>query len=162
MLTSILAKSQIEVIPVLIGKPESVVVKYMDSLNSLKNNPYYRISRSTNSFGDLQLTSSFSMADQSFYKCLSLIFIFQRIKGTEICSQQFFYGDAQYASYNLNYIKDNFKQVGDKWEYPFYNIPEYKIVAEYTKKDGNPGVVGGSSDIYRIFYYVFKNDTVNK
>ena len=45
--------SQIEHIQVVLGKTETVVTAYFDSLNSLKSNPYYKVKKSVTNYGEL-------------------------------------------------------------------------------------------------------------
>jgi hypothetical protein len=146
-------KSQIGDGNIFIGQKEAQVTKYLDSLNKLKSNPYYKIDRTVTKNGDLQLSSEFSLVDEEFYKCLSIIFTFQRIKGDEVCIQQLIIGYAKDASSNLNFVKDKFKYVSPgKWETPFFDLPDYKIQAEFETDESKP------ENYYYLHFFIKKAD----
>lgn len=121
---------------ILVGTSENTVRNYMDSLFRLKNNPYYKIEQQTDQYGDLLLIADFSIYDFDFYKCNSIFASFHRIKGVEVCTRQMVTGKIEHAQLHLSFIKDNFKYVSDnKWETESGLNPDYKIEAEYGKKD---------------------------
>ncbi len=124
------AKSQVEVMDILIGSTEGSVINYLDSLNGLRPAPGYKIERAITKSGNLQLSTSYSLADQDFYKCLNLVFVFTRIDGMEFCSQQVLSGHPKKAESNLNFVKDNFTLVApNTWEKPYR--PGYKLQATF-------------------------------
>ena len=97
--------SQIDHIKVLVGLKEADVVYYMDSLLNLKTNEYYKIKRDINADGDLMLKSSFSMSDEPFYTCYTIMCIFVRQGGVEYCVRQIILGAPENAVKNINFIK---------------------------------------------------------
>ncbi len=129
--------SQIDHLQILLGKTESQVRHYLDSLNSLKKNPYYKIEKDISQDGNLILKSGFSISDEQFYTCTSIWTFFNRIQGTEICVNQRFLGGVEYAQSNLSFIKDNFEFVSEgRWQKPFGNSKKNKIVATFKRNDG--------------------------
>ena len=145
---SLFCSAQISHINVLIGKTEVQVTRYLDSLNNLKDNSYYKIKRDVSETGGLILKVEFSMSDEKYYNCSGIVVGFQRFNGQEICINQMLWGIAEYAQSNSSYIKDNFEVVSDgEWEKPFGNSGNYKIVATFQRQDGNPP---GFIIIYRI------------
>jgi len=134
--------------PVLIGWTSNDVYKYFDSLNHLKENPYYKIITETNATGDLVYKTEFSLQDEKFYTCMSITAVFLRSKGTEYCVTQYLTGRTEYAQPNLAYVKDNFTFVSDnKWEKTKEGIP-LKIVAAFESR------ISGSSHFYTMRYSV--------
>ena len=93
------------------GTGIAAAADYLDSLNGLKNNPYYKIEKDISQDGNLILKSGFSIYDEQFYTCLSIWTVFNRFEGTEICVNQRFFGGVEYAQSNLSFIKDNFEFV---------------------------------------------------
>lgn len=136
--------SQIKHIKLLVLKTEKEVVKYFDSLNNLKSNPYYKITRDVSEDGDLILRAEYSLDDEQFYTCTNISTIFQRAEnGVEVCIRQIIKGSTKFASSNLSFIKDNFKWISEgKWEkLPYANSP-LKFVANFGKQN----------DLYMIIY----------
>jgi hypothetical protein len=105
------AHSQIDHVAILVGKTDKEVSAYMDSLNSLKPNRYYKIQTDLAKDGDKMLTADYGLADEPYLKCHSIIVRFKRIDGLEICVLQGILGKAEYGVDNINYIKDNFKEM---------------------------------------------------
>ncbi|WP_121353168.1 hypothetical protein [Flavisolibacter nicotianae] len=128
------AFSQIDHIKVLIGRPESAIREYFDSLNHLKSNPAYRIDRDVAENGDLMLSVSFSLKDEDFYTCIGIAVVFIRISGgEEICRTQVVHGSSKNAQPNLAYIKDNYKYIKENyWERAI--APGAKIGAEFKSE----------------------------
>ena len=83
--------SQIDNINVLLGQSEYEVTKYLDSLNKLKTNPYYKVVKDVTKDGDLFLKNDFSIYDQTFYKCYSTNFVFARVNGVDYCVKEWFF-----------------------------------------------------------------------
>ena len=134
-LSTNISYSQIDNIRLLLGKSKAEVTFYLDSLNHLKSNVYYKIETNTDDAGNLILQSEYSINDQEFYKCFALSFVFRRLSGQEICVRQLFSGWIENVESNLNFIKDNFKYISsNKWEKPYGVSGEFKIVAEFTRK----------------------------
>lgn len=139
-------QSQVTSIDILIGAPETQVISYMDSLNKLKPNPSYKIERSVTKDGSLQLSSNYALADQEFYNCLSIVFVFKRTNGAEFCSQQVITGFPKYAESNLNFVKDNFTYITtNAWQKTSYQ-PGYTLQARF-------GVIEGKNDNYYYLNY---------
>jgi hypothetical protein len=128
--------SQINHIELLIGKLDSDVTSYFDSLNSLKSNPYYKIKRDVSDYGDMILKVEFALADGAYYTCSSIITRFVRLKGDEFCDRQYIMGSAEFAKPNLDFIKDNFKFVPEKDNWEKILIPDhFKVIATFEKKE---------------------------
>jgi hypothetical protein len=123
-------------VTILVGKTDSTITKYFDSLLSLKTNPYYKIEKGTTEKGDLDLAVKFSTDDESFYKCIGITATFQRVNGKEYCHAQTIYGQVADAQFYLSYIKDNFTYVSENiWEIPNAEILGLRTTAEYKKVD---------------------------
>lgn len=133
--------SQIGNVQVLIGKYDTYVKKYFDSLNSLKPNPYFKIKKDFSKNGEMVLIAEFATSDQPIFGCYFIMVLFQRTKdGNQICISEKISGEVQYADGNLNYIKDNFTRIPSetaKWEKPFGYDLTFKIIAEFERRDGN-------------------------
>lgn len=128
--------SQINHIDVLIGKLDSHVTKYFDSLNNLKSNPYYKIKRDVTNYGDMLLSVEFSSVDQSYYNCLSITTRFTRSQGSEFCDKQYITGRSEFAKPNLDFIKDNFTFVQEKNIWEKVLIPgHFKVVATFESEE---------------------------
>ena len=127
--------SQLNGVDILVAKNSERITSYLDSLNHLKSNPYYKIEKDVSPEGSLILKSEYAISDQEFYKCLSVSFLFKRIKGEEFCIRQLVMGYTRYADTYLNYLKDNFTTITPgTWQY-VYPSGELKVVAEFVKKD---------------------------
>lgn len=130
--------SQIGHIEVLVGKTESEVTKYFDSLNNLKRNPYYKIAKSVTDDGNLVFTNSFSLSDEIYYNCTGIIAKFQRNAGQEYCAEQYILGGVKFAQANLSFIKDNFTFVSvNRWEKKYADDVPFKMVVTFERKDGD-------------------------
>lgn len=136
VLFSLSAYSQIDHIQVLVGLTEPEVRVYMDSLLNLKTNPYYKIKQDVNNTGDLILKSEFALSDESFYNCHSIQCLFTRSGGVEYCTRQLIIGQSQFATSNLNFIKDNFKKMASgKWQMQLNE--NYKAFATFEVTENN-------------------------
>ena len=93
LFTFFVSFSQFSHVELLVGLTETEATKYLDSLNHLKSNPYYKVERDISPDGYLLLKSSFSLADEYFYKCSSIFLWFTRVKGVEYCMRQIILGD---------------------------------------------------------------------
>ena len=132
-----LVYSQIEHVEILLGKDESQVRQYLDSLNKLKAEKYSLIKQDVADDGSLLLSVSFLTEDEKFYKCLGIGLSFRRTASKEICTYQRIYGTAELAQNNLNYIKDNFIfKSENKWEKNLGKKSKNKIVATFERTDG--------------------------
>ncbi len=132
------AYCQINHIELLVDKDDSYVIKYFDSLNSLKSNPYYKIKRSVSVYGDAILTVEFALNDESYYTCLSITCIFARVKGFEICFKQYITGREEFAKSNLDFVKDNFTFVpkNSNWEKVLV-ANRLKVTASFEKRESS-------------------------
>lgn len=131
-----LSFSQISHIDVLIGKLDSDVTRYLDSLHNLKSNPYYKIKRDVTNNGDMLLSVEFSLADQSYYNCLRITTRFTRSQGSEFCTTQYITGKSEFAKPNLDFIKDNFTFVQEKNIWEKVLIPgQFKVVATFESAE---------------------------
>lgn len=141
--------SQIDHISVMVGKPENTVRKYLDSLNQLKSNPYYKIKSDVSKEGDQILKVSFALADEAYYGCLDIILKFQRTKDSvEVCTDQIIGGKSEYAYRNVSYLKDNFKFVSTNyWEKSCECVFNAIIAANFVRQD---------NDSYYIRYSLVK------
>lgn len=129
---------QIDHIEILMIKTDMEVRDYLDSLNRLKYNSYFKIDKSFAANGDLILTCHFAMADQPYYKCTMIMTKFRRENGIEFCISQVILGEEQYAQSNLDFIKDNFTYVSSSnWVKPYAPNNPLKIDASFERKDGN-------------------------
>lgn len=131
--------SQIDHIKVLIGHTDAEVSQYLDSLNSLKNDPYSKIKKDVTAGGDLVLENDFATDDESYYNCNFLGFIFARYHGIEICVREFISGSVEYAESNLNYIQDNFIFISpNNWEFSYRitNGVMFKTIATFKRFEG--------------------------
>lgn len=140
--------SQLKYFPILIGKTEAEVTTYLDSLNKLIYNPYYKIERGISEYGDLTLKCEYALADEEYYKCITVIAIFMRTKSSgEICSQQIISGMDKNAQANISYIKDNFKFVStNTWEKKFRDDMDFMLRAYFEL------IKGGNHYFYKITY----------
>ncbi len=143
-----LAHSQIDHIPVLIGKTDAEVTYYLDSLNNLKNNPYYKIEKDVSEQGDLVYKNKFSIKDEPYYSCLDILVKFNRKDGIETCVDQVVAGNIENIGANLDFVKDNFTVISDgKWELKIPSISA-KIIATFKRKEQ------GDLTFYVIDYYI--------
>ena len=127
--------SQINHVELLVGKLDSHVTSYFDSLNGLKSNPYYKIKKDVTDYGDMLLSVEFASVDQSYYTCLSITTRFTRLKGTEFCNKQYITGRSEFAKPNLDFIKDNFTFVAEKNNWEKILIPDhFKIIATFERQ----------------------------
>ena len=132
--TSYSCFSQLDHVELLIGKTEPQVIQYLDSLNNLKSNLYYKIKRDITKNANLLLGSEFSIYDEKYYTCIAIYASFQRINGVEVCIKQTIAGGSEYAEPNLSYIKDNFKYVSNnEWERPYGEDIPLKIQAVFER-----------------------------
>jgi len=123
-------------IEMLVGKNSIHIGNYYNNLFSKKQNPYYKTNSSTDKFGDLVLEASFSIYDQEYYKCLYIWTKFRRINGIEFCYMQTITGDIKYANSHLEYIKDNYADMGDgTWELPKEYENQPRRTVKFTKTD---------------------------
>jgi hypothetical protein len=137
LLVSCSCYSQVDHIEMLIGKTDSEVTQYFDSLNSLKNNPYYKIKRDVTDNGDLMLSVEFALSDGGYYTCSSIMTRFERVKGIEICVTQGIVGSTEFAQGNLSFIKDNFEVVSEgRWKKPYGHSNRLEIAATFGRKEG--------------------------
>jgi|SRR5690348_3178118 len=129
--------SQISHIELLIGRSDSDVTSYFDSLNSLKRNPYYKIKKGVSNYGDMILSVEYAIDDESYYTCSSIMTRFARLKGEEFCDREYVMGSTEFATSNLDFIKDNFKFVSENnWEKIL--VPDhFKIVASFEKQENS-------------------------
>lgn len=144
--------SQLSYFPVLIGHDDKEIISYLDSLNHLKSNPYYLVKRTVSDNGSLILRNDFSISDEPYYTCSGVWAKFVRVEGEELCVKHSLLGSAEYVYKNLNYIKDNFKQVDNNtWERIYTEDGIYKIVATLQIK-------GGEYRTYIITYELLRTD----
>lgn len=153
-LFSVRGECQLSHMKILVGYNEQEVSKYMDSLFLLKINPYYKIDRKSSEDGDLILSASYALDDESFYKCFVMIALFTRINGENICTKQRIAGAEKYTEYNLNYVKDKFTYIRPGyWETTM--SPPYKLTASFEKSSG-------SFPSYTLTYEIDKDKTAVK
>jgi hypothetical protein len=120
---------QLQHIAILIGKTDTDIKNYFDTLN---NNQHLVPETSVTDYGDLLLDYILPLSAQKSYTCYSIITLFKRINGNEICIKQTIMGNLEFAQPNLSFIQDNFKFVSDgKWEMPYPLNPALKIVATF-------------------------------
>lgn len=125
--------SQLNHIPILIGKTVSEVTIYLDSLNKLRYN--YNIRKVTTAKGDLVLETRFSYSDEKYYSCRGILTLFKEFKGAKICIYQSVYGDVEYAKYNLTFVKKYFKLISkDLWKTIYKSGKTY---ARFQEVNGN-------------------------
>ena len=133
--------SQDRKLPMFILMNEKSVTHWLDSLNSLSSNPYYKIKRGAADNGDLTLTCEYSLSEERLYKCLTVMVRFTYTDGENICTMQIIHGSEEYAEYNLKFVRDNFKNVSDgKWSMRYYKNYEPTSIfinAEFQKKNGD-------------------------
>ncbi len=108
ILQSFLCFAQSRHIDFLLGKTDVEVTHYMDSMNFLKINPYFKIEKGLNSYGALTLSADFALADEYLFNCTALVTVFKRVEGTERCVRTIVMGNNTYSQKNINYVKDNF------------------------------------------------------
>lgn len=128
--------SQDRKLPLLVSQTEQTITHWLDSINKLSNNPYYKIKRQVAEDGDLILTCDYAINEEHLYKCLKAGFRFSYVKGTNICIVQSITGSEKYAQENLEFIRENFTKVSDgkwEWELADYN---FKIYAKFERIDG--------------------------
>jgi hypothetical protein len=137
--------SKSQPIKILIGNSSSEVEDYYKTLFSKKNNPYYITERTVSDDGDLILTASFALDDESFYKCIGTKCFFRRGNGIEKCYAQIVWGLKQYAYDHLEFIKDKFKyKEKNKWIFPYLDPDiesKYELSAEYFPKEDDSFVI---------------------
>ena len=139
---------QINRINILLLQTDTAVTKYYEYLNSKKANADFRIEKNVTGNGDLTLACQFWGADEEFFKCLSIMAIFDRINGRELCVIQTIMGSVEYANIHLSYIKDNFKSTSaGKWEKPFGGENKLKIVATFER-------ISTTVELFKITYEV--------
>ena len=131
--------SQIDHIRVLLGKSDSAVINYLDSLTNLKANSNYKVEQ-TSGDGDLILHCDFDVNGQSFYNCRYVYFFIHSFPdGVNMCYKQSVSGPIQYAPSQLNFVQSNFKVAStNQWQGDISR--DYRVVAilDTTNKD-NPG-----------------------
>ncbi len=129
--------SQVDHVSVLIGKTDTDVSNYLDSLNNTHPSSYYKIKRSTSSDGNLTFQVDSYLGDETYWHFYAIIIFFKRINGIEICTTQMIMGSLEFAQYNLSYVKDNFHFVSENvWEKPWVLLPQFKILAKFIRRDG--------------------------
>jgi len=127
--------SQDRKMPIFIMMNEASVTHYLDSLNNLSSNPYYKIKKEAADNGDLILSCEYAMNEQYLYKCLQVSVRFRYIKGTNICTRQMLTGYEEYAQDNLQFIREKFTNVSSgNWEMD-YGDNGLKIHAEFKGED---------------------------
>lgn len=132
-LTILITNAQLKRVGVLVGKNSDQVIRYLDSLNELRPNPQYHISRSAANNGDLILAIEFPMADEAFFKCFSLTLKFTRVEGTEICTTQLILGAEELAQNYLSFIKDTFERTQEGWERNLTRDGAVRLLAKYAR-----------------------------
>lgn len=151
VLFSIASFSQLRAVRILIGKNDAYVIKYLDSLNSLHPNQYFKIDKDFTGNGEMFLTAEFALVDQPIFTCYAIMVLFQRSpNGTQICTTEVITGNPEYAEGNLNYIKDNFNRVPNQqatWEKQYANGLPIKLMADFERKEGD-------TPAYVITYYI--------
>ena len=143
--------SQIDHIKILVGYPETDVIKYFDSLNTLKNDPVYKINRTVSDSGGLVLSCMFSIENENFYNCETISVKFLRENGVAYCITQLITGDALSAQTNFAYIKENFKTTASgAWEQKLPGTG-FKVVASLFSRQE------GGKELFKLRYDL-KND----
>lgn len=128
--------SQSRKIPVFVGRKEPVIVAYLDSLNRLSNNPYYKIKRGNNDDGDLVLSSEYALDEENIYKCFFVSAVFKRMGGENVCFMQIISGSEQYAEDNLQRIKDEYKYISSgRWIGEYMPLINVGIEATFTREN---------------------------
>ena len=130
------SNSQSRKIPVFVGKQEPVIVAYLDSINRLSNNPYYKIKRGINDDGDLVLSSEYALDEENIYKCYFVSAVFKRLSGENVCFMQVISGWNQYAEENLQYIKDEYKFISTgRWIGEYLPLVNLGIEATFSREN---------------------------
>lgn len=125
--------SQDRKIPLLVSQTEQTITNWLDSINKLSKNPYYKIKRQVAEDGDLILTCDYAINEEYLYKCLKVGFRFSYARGTNICIVQSISGSEQYAQENLQFIRDNFTKVSDgNWEW-VSSEQAFKVYAKFER-----------------------------
>lgn len=130
--------SQDRKMPIFIFQSEEFVIHWLDSINNLSRNPYYKIKREAADNGDLMLSSEYAMNEEYLYKCLHVVVRFRYVRGKNLCVRQLVYGSEQYAQDNLEFIRKNFTNTSSgEWE---MNLGEeynnLKIHADFSRTQG--------------------------
>jgi hypothetical protein len=140
MAPSLKCLSQVDHIGVLLGKSDSAVINYLDSLIHLRANSNYKVEKTASGDGDLILHCDFDANGQSFYNCRNVYFFVHSFPdGVNICYKQTVSGPIEYAPSQLSFVKSNYKTVSpNRWQGDVSR--DYRIVATFdtTNKD-NPG-----------------------
>lgn len=137
---------QINKVSILIGKTDTEVIAYFDSLNSIRPNEAYKIKTIVAKDGDKMLIADYAIDDEIYLKCYSIITRFKRIMGKDICTLQLIMGTTEYGMTNINYVKDNFIEIKTaEWQGTIRDgYGDLKVRVKLTTE----------KDLYEIEYYL--------
>lgn len=129
---------QLDHMPLMVGNTDIEVIHYLDSLNKLKANPYYKVIKDMTPDGELMLRAEYSLYDEEFYTCLYVRYDFMTVGvDKEICVGQMVMGHVEYAENNMRYVRQNFKNTSSgHWERPVKSGAPYKITVDFERKEG--------------------------
>ena len=135
---------------IMLGKTDSVILIYIDSLDHLIDSSFYKLKKEITKEGNLLITVYLSVEDEHYYKCVGYIFFFEKKNDLEICTRQVIVGTRVFSPYNLAYLNDNFtKRKKNRWEKPYAPDDTLKITAHYEEENDQ-------YQMYKITYLLVK------
>ncbi|HEV7782362.1 MAG TPA: hypothetical protein VGO58_13905 [Chitinophagaceae bacterium] len=127
--------AQIDSVYIALGQSEKMMINFMNQLNSRKPNPRFSVQRDTLKNGNPTLSAEFKPKDQSFYKCLNIRCIFEKVEDKEYCISQLIHASLEYLDHYIGYLNRNFALLKENvWEKDkFNNSNDLKIQATLTR-----------------------------
>jgi hypothetical protein len=124
--------AQLKNFPMLLCKDDTMIVKYLDSLNMVEGNPNYKVVKKITDTGNLLLTETFAIDDEPYYTCYDLIFKFIKLGRFNVCVREDVLSTGDYAAPNINYIIDNFSDKISENNWEMRGPPELPIIIDAT------------------------------
>lgn len=131
--------SQLKNFPILLCKDDTMVIKFLDSVNIAEGH-HYTVEKKMPDAMHLFLTETFSLDDQPYYTCYDLIFKFIKMGPFYVCVREDVLSTGDNALANANFIKALFtdKLSDNKWEMKGPpDLPFVHIDATVDKKDND-------------------------
>lgn len=112
LLTSFNSFAQLNHFPVLIGYGKEKTIRYLDSLDDLNGLPHSYIEERSGTM-DLVYDNDFGRINEDYYQCLSVTVTFKKIKGKNICIEEYISGTKGKSDSNSNYLQHEYMHTSD-------------------------------------------------
>lgn len=131
-LNSIAQESKIKL---LLGKSESYVKNYLDSLVKVHKSDGVYFEKDKNEYGEVSM-GVYSEDDESTIDCLAFYCFFMKVGKEQVCVRQLIGGSPEYGEKQKQILFKDFTKVSDnKWSKPF--DMGFTLIAEYVLEREN-------------------------